>query len=360
MNAVSSGAAASGRERGGFSLSPRCGSDAEPRLDFEIGLACDCDHRYGPADRPHAFWHATSTPKQVLPQVTLCRPIRSDRDRPSILPSMPPSRRLAGQAARVVALEQARVKKLAGHYLGISTPGLCVLGVPTRVELSKSLNLEYDKGLRTESRTFESHPDRLSYTSFRDYVKFSGGKRVIDFFKVLDADSSGELTRKEFAKGVKAMGFEVAAVSIDEVFNMLDKDGSGRIPFKELDKRLREKDVPAPPPAPAPPAPAPPAPAPPPSPTLKPRRRKPKLLVPKSDPPRRLPAFIFKDTGVYLHLNSHLRAGQPSGDVDQLAYIAHNLRVDNERLKGSGFVWDARGRLLREEEPPATQPQPLW
>ena len=227
---------------------------------------------------------------------------------PSKRSSTPPSKRLAGREA---------AKRLAGHYLGANRPGL------------------------------------LSYASFREYVRFSGGQRVIDFFKHLDTDSSGELTRKEFAKGIKAMGFEVAAVSIDEVFDRLDRDGSGRIPFKELDKRLRERDAPAPA---LPPVPAPlPAAAPPPAATLmKPRWRK-----PKPDPPRRLPAFVFKDTGVYLHLTTQSRAGQPSRDLDPLAYIARNLRADNERLKGTGFVWDARGRLLREE-PPATPTQPLW
>ena len=40
----------------------------------------------------------------------------------------------------------------------------------------------------------------LTPTTLRDYVRFNGGKTVIQHFRVLDVDGVGEMTRKEFAK----------------------------------------------------------------------------------------------------------------------------------------------------------------
>ena len=92
----------------------------------------------------------------------------------------------------------------------------------------------------------------LTAAAFRDHLRFSGGKRVVDFFRELDADGSGELTKKEFAKHIKALGFTAATLEeINEVWSWIDKSGDGAVPFAELDKKLRERPVEEPP-APAP------------------------------------------------------------------------------------------------------------
>ena len=66
----------------------------------------------------------------------------------------------------------------------------------------------------------------------------------MDFFRDMDADGSGELTKKEFAKHVKALGFTAATPEeIDEVWCWIDKSGDGAVPFAELDKKLRERPV---------------------------------------------------------------------------------------------------------------------
>ena len=84
----------------------------------------------------------------------------------------------------------------------------------------------------------------LTPTTLRDYVRFNGGKTVIQHFRVLDGDGSGDLTIKEFAEGVKAMGFLNATHEECEfVWKWLDNDGSGIIPYKELDKKLRDRPV---------------------------------------------------------------------------------------------------------------------
>lgn len=82
----------------------------------------------------------------------------------------------------------------------------------------------------------------LAPWTLREHFKFGGGKRVIDFFRSMDADGSGEVTIKEFGPFVKFVGFtEATDDEIAETFKALDVDGSGRIPYVELDKKLREK-----------------------------------------------------------------------------------------------------------------------
>ena len=68
----------------------------------------------------------------------------------------------------------------------------------------------------------------LTPTALRDYVRFNGGKTVIQHFRVLDADGSGDLTSKEFLQGVRLMGF-VNATKEEAAFvwDWLDKDGDG-------------------------------------------------------------------------------------------------------------------------------------
>ena len=84
----------------------------------------------------------------------------------------------------------------------------------------------------------------LTPTTIRDHVRFSGGKTVIQHFRGLDANSDGELTLKEFIQGVRSMGFiEATKEEAQFVFSWLDKDGSGFVPYKELDKRIRDRPM---------------------------------------------------------------------------------------------------------------------
>ena len=84
----------------------------------------------------------------------------------------------------------------------------------------------------------------LTPTTLRDYCRFNGGKTVIQHFRVLDQDGDGDLTRKEFAKAARAMGFlNATKEECDFVFAWLDTDGSGTVPYKELDKKLRDRPI---------------------------------------------------------------------------------------------------------------------
>ena len=86
--------------------------------------------------------------------------------------------------------------------------------------------------------------DQLVFDEYalRDFVRFTGGKRVLDHFRDMDADGSGELTKKEFGKSVKAMGFVHATkAAIDAAFDALDTDHSGKLDYSERECSARSK-----------------------------------------------------------------------------------------------------------------------
>ena len=84
--------------------------------------------------------------------------------------------------------------------------------------------------------------DERAFDAFalRDLLRFSGGKKVIEFFREMDGDGSGEVTKKEFRRAVAAMGYLHATnEQADSAFDALDTDHSGKLDYLELDKRLR-------------------------------------------------------------------------------------------------------------------------
>jgi len=48
-----------------------------------------------------------------------------------------------------------------------------------------------------------------------------------------------EISRKEFHKAMPALGVEIEAKDIDELFNSWDADGGGSLDFKELSTILK-------------------------------------------------------------------------------------------------------------------------
>ena len=64
--------------------------------------------------------------------------------------------------------------------------------------------------------------------------------KTLSFFQEIDKDGSGELTKKEFGKAIRDLGFETVPKSeIDAVFDQLDPDRSGKISYEELYKILQ-------------------------------------------------------------------------------------------------------------------------
>ena len=64
--------------------------------------------------------------------------------------------------------------------------------------------------------------------------------RVIDLFRAWDVDGSGEVSRDEFRRAVKALDLDYFAdeEDIDHVFDIFDADDSGTIEYHELRKQM--------------------------------------------------------------------------------------------------------------------------
>ena len=97
-------------------------------------------------------------------------------------------------------------------------------------------------GREPKMGSFHRPEDQLIFDEYvlKDFLRFTGGRKVIDYFRDMDADGSGAVTQKEFGKAVKALGFVHATKeATDAAFKALDTDGNGKIDYLELDKRLR-------------------------------------------------------------------------------------------------------------------------
>ena len=63
--------------------------------------------------------------------------------------------------------------------------------------------------------------------------------RVIDVFREWDKDQDGQVTKKEFVKGLASLEMSVDPADIDALFAHFDPDGSGALDYKELQAALR-------------------------------------------------------------------------------------------------------------------------
>ena len=79
------------------------------------------------------------------------------------------------------------------------------------------------------------------------YVRFSLREalaksltRVIDLFKKWDEDDDGAVSKKEFRRAIKTIGFDAPREEVDRVFDSIDEDGSGTIEYTELNQLLRQ------------------------------------------------------------------------------------------------------------------------
>ena len=65
--------------------------------------------------------------------------------------------------------------------------------------------------------------------------------RTLDLFREWDADKSGTVSRKEFARAMGVLGLEDLSVA-EALFDELDNDRSGEIDYKEIHRKLRKSE----------------------------------------------------------------------------------------------------------------------
>jgi len=70
-------------------------------------------------------------------------------------------------------------------------------------------------------------------------VLFENAVRVIDLFRDWDDDGNGLIDKKEFRKGVAALGYIAPKADINAIFDDINKDKSGQLEYSELNKALR-------------------------------------------------------------------------------------------------------------------------
>ena len=63
--------------------------------------------------------------------------------------------------------------------------------------------------------------------------------RVVDVLRTWDTDGDGVISRKEFEKGLRALGLDGDQAEIDELFASMDVNGDGTLDYTELHRLLR-------------------------------------------------------------------------------------------------------------------------
>ena len=67
--------------------------------------------------------------------------------------------------------------------------------------------------------------------------------RVVDLFHDWDDDEQGTVSKKEFRKGLAALGLDAPQAAVDALFDSFDRDRSGSISYKELNSMLPRSGV---------------------------------------------------------------------------------------------------------------------
>ena len=94
--------------------------------------------------------------------------------------------------------------------------------------------------MRTGSGSTVPTKTRLGGESVLRHVVHANLQRVIDAFRGLDVNGSGEIDRLEFRRGLRSLlGTDHSLHDVDAMFDSLDVGKDGRISYKEFFRRLR-------------------------------------------------------------------------------------------------------------------------
>ena len=96
----------------------------------------------------------------------------------------------------------------------------------------------------------ELDEDKSGTVEAREYICFSiiesltnSRIRLIDLLDRFDSDRNRKVSRVEFRKTVKMLGFDAGVEFVDMVFDALDEDASGEVDYKELATALRPSTI---------------------------------------------------------------------------------------------------------------------
>ena len=75
--------------------------------------------------------------------------------------------------------------------------------------------------------------------SLRDVLSLSV-TRVLDLLVAWDTDRSGDVSRREFRRAIRGLGFDCGQREVDAIFDEMDVDGSGKLDYREMLRKIRE------------------------------------------------------------------------------------------------------------------------
>ena len=89
-------------------------------------------------------------------------------------------------------------------------------------------------------RTPHAHPMHTPCTPHAHLAQH--WMRVIDLLRGWDKDGDGIVSKPEFVKALKTLGFKFELETAAQLFAEFDADGSGEIDLKELKRKILEAD----------------------------------------------------------------------------------------------------------------------
>ncbi|NWW51847.1 DYST protein, partial [Pedionomus torquatus] len=106
------------------------------------------------------------------------------------------------------------------------TPGIYLSAAPTQIETKNPrVNL-----LLKEFANFDFDIWRKKYMRWMNHKK----SRVMDFFRRIDKDQDGKITRQEFIDGILSSKFPTSRLEMSAVADIFDRDGDGYIDYYEF------------------------------------------------------------------------------------------------------------------------------
>ncbi|NXP13047.1 DYST protein, partial [Thinocorus orbignyianus] len=106
------------------------------------------------------------------------------------------------------------------------TPGIYLSTAPTQIETKNPrVNL-----LLREFANFDFDIWRKKYMRWMNHKK----SRVMDFFRRIDKDQDGKITRQEFIDGILSSKFPTSRLEMSAVADIFDRDGDGYIDYYEF------------------------------------------------------------------------------------------------------------------------------